>query len=224
MAQRMIDEKTRIVEELPADENAVPFPTNLRAPYGEEEDSERSRETDGESLGSEDTEEEDPLTPISEEEEELEDEEKENVPPPSQHRKRRRSAFSPAETLTRPPIRNQKKKKKLGIVSFSLAVDSGLQTPRRRGSAKREHPNGASAASENPQPVPQSVADLKAQILDILLDIEAIARKNPTRRISIRNRTRESITRQLHYVKNEEKLTKLKTDAEKILHLWRTLS
>ncbi|UNG39875.1 33K [Fowl aviadenovirus B] len=224
MAQRMIDEKTRIVEELPADENAVPFPTNLRAPYGEEEDSERSRETDGESLGSEDTEEEDPLTPISEEEEEeLEDEEKENVPPPSQHRKRRRSAFSPAETLTRPPIRNQKKKK-LGIVSFSLAVDSDLQTPRRRGSAKREHPNGASAASENPQPVPQSVADLKAQILDILLDIEAIARKNPTRRISIRNRTRESITRQLHYVKNEEKLTKLKTDAEKILHLWRTLS
>ncbi|AGL34691.1 22K [Fowl aviadenovirus 5] len=129
MAQKMIDEKTRIVEELPADENAVPFPTNLRAPYGEEEDSERSRETDGESLGSEDTEEEDPLTPISEEEEEeLEDEEKENVPPPSQHRKRRRSAFSPDETLTRPPIKNQKKKK----LRSSEQAEPAPQSARRK--------------------------------------------------------------------------------------------
>lgn len=57
-------------------------------------------------------------------------------------------------------------------------------------------------------------------MLDILLKIEQYARKHPEKRVSVRNRTRESITRQLHYTRTEEALTKLKTDAEKILAGW----
>ncbi|QJP03683.1 33K [Aviadenovirus cerasi] len=224
MAQRMLDEKTRVTEEPPSDETAVPFPTDLRASYGVAEDTGRSIESDGETLGSQDTEEEDPLSTISEEEEEeTEEAEKENVPPSRGHLERRRSASSLEKTLPRPPAKKEIPQK-LVVFSFFVTVDADRRRFHRHGAAKGEPPKEAPAASETPEPVPQPVADLKAEILDMLLEIETFARKNPTRRVSIRNRTRESITRQLHYVKNEEKLTKLKTDAEKILHLWRSLS
>lgn len=104
-----------------------------------------------------------------------------------------------------------------------LSSDRANRQRRRRNTAKTDA-SSSTATFVVSEPVSQAVADLKADILSILIEIENYAREEPTRRVSIRNRTRESITRQLHYVKNEEKLTKLKTDAEKILHLWRTLS
>ncbi|ANJ02422.1 protein 22K [Fowl aviadenovirus 3] len=103
MAQRMLDEKTRITEEPPADESDAPFRTDV--PYEDRE----ATETDGETLGSQDTEE--GLSTISEEEEEEEEEEpneaeKENIPPPGPARKRR-SGSSLEKTLTRPPLRKK---------------------------------------------------------------------------------------------------------------------
>lgn len=52
------------------------------------------------------------------------------------------------------------------------------------------------------------------------MQIDPHANANPTRRVAIRNRTRESITRQLHYERNEEKLNRMKQDAARILALW----
>lgn len=72
--------------------------------------------------------------------------------------------------------------------------------------------------------MPQNIADLRAEVLEVLLKIEQIARKNPHRRVSVRNRTRESITRQVHYTNTEEALTRLKEDAERILSCWSATS
>ncbi|AWT08535.1 protein 22K [Fowl aviadenovirus E] len=119
MAQRMLDEKIRVTEDPPEPENAVPFPTDARfvgaSPVAE--DLEVS-ESDGETLGSRDTEED--LSTISEEEEEdLEEMEKENIPPrPSSlpldgtRNRKRRSASSPGKELKRPPIRKRAKSDK----------------------------------------------------------------------------------------------------------------
>ncbi|ADE58403.1 33 kDa protein [Fowl aviadenovirus E] len=118
MAQRMLDEKIRVTEDPPEPENAVPFPTDARfvgaSPVAE--DLEVS-ESDGETLGSRDTEED--LSTISEEEEDLEEMEKENIPPrPSSlpldgtRNRKRRSASSPGKELKRPPIRKRAKSDK----------------------------------------------------------------------------------------------------------------
>lgn len=72
------------------------------------------------------------------------------------------------------------------------------------------------------EPEHQNVIDLRSEILKILLEIDGFAAINPSRRVSIRNRTRESITRQLHYERNEERLTKMKSDARKLLAMWHT--
>ncbi|QJP03684.1 22K [Aviadenovirus cerasi] len=129
MAQRMLDEKTRVTEEPPSDETAVPFPTDLRASYGVAEDTGRSIESDGETLGSQDTEEEDPLSTISEEEEEeTEEAEKENVPPSRGHLERRRSASSLEKTLPRPPAKKEIPQK---LVSSGNAAP-GPQSDRRK--------------------------------------------------------------------------------------------
>lgn len=106
-------------------------------------------------------------------------------------------------------------------VSDEEPVPPPLPRKRRRRTRKEDLDTLSTPLSEPVSPV---MAELKAEILNLLVEIESFVRKNPTRRVSIRNRTRESITRQLHYMKSEQKLTKLKTDAEKILHLWRSLS
>lgn len=64
---------------------------------------------------------------------------------------------------------------------------------------------------------------MRSEILEILLEIESFARRHPDHRISIRNRTRESITRKLHYENDEDKLTRMKADANKLLSLWQTV-
>ncbi|AOW42073.1 protein 33K.1 putative variant 1 [Pigeon adenovirus 2] len=61
---------------------------------------------------------------------------------------------------------------------------------------------------------------IRSDILHTLVAIDQYAREHPGRKIAIRNRTRESITRQLHYEKNEDRLTRLQQDAHKLLDLW----
>ncbi|AGX93314.1 33K [turkey adenovirus 4] len=231
MAQKMIDEKSRVSEgppPPPEDESAVPFPMNPRYEPQEEP------ESDGESLGSQDSEEY--LSTISEEEEEEEEANKENMSLPPPLPRKRRSASYLGTTLTRPAIKKSKPNEGVNFPTPRkrkprASIDNGeetsgeraVQRQRRRRTVKKDA-SVSVTSTVVPEPVSQSVADLKADILSILIEIENYAREEPARRVSIRNRTRESITRQLHYIKNEEKLTKLKTDAEKILHLWRTLS
>lgn len=70
------------------------------------------------------------------------------------------------------------------------------------------------------EPEPREIIETRSDILRILLDIDRFASQNPERRVSIRNRTRESITRLLHYERDSEKLTRMKTDAQKLLSLW----
>lgn len=61
---------------------------------------------------------------------------------------------------------------------------------------------------------------IRSDILHTLVAIDRYAREHPGRKIAIRNRTRESITRQLHYERNEDRLTRLQQDAHKLLDLW----
>lgn len=61
---------------------------------------------------------------------------------------------------------------------------------------------------------------IRSNILHTLVAIDRYAREHPGRKIAIRNRTRESITRQLHYERNEDRLTRLQQDAHKLLDLW----
>ncbi|AGX93313.1 22K [turkey adenovirus 4] len=103
MAQKMIDEKSRVSEgppPPPEDESAVPFPMNPRYEPQEEP------ESDGESLGSQDSEEY--LSTISEEEEEEEEANKENMSLPPPLPRKRRSASYLGTTLTRPAIKKSK--------------------------------------------------------------------------------------------------------------------
>lgn len=72
------------------------------------------------------------------------------------------------------------------------------------------------------EPEPQNVIDLRSDILKTLVEIDEIASKYPNRRVAIRNRTRESITRLLHYERDFEKLTRMSSDATKLLALWNT--
>lgn len=72
------------------------------------------------------------------------------------------------------------------------------------------------------EPEPQKVIDLRSEILNTLVEIDKVASRQPNRRVSIRNRTRESITRLLHYEKDFEKLTRMSADATKLLALWNT--
>ncbi|WGC84563.1 22 kDa protein [Fowl aviadenovirus 4] len=100
MAQRMVDLKARASE----------------SPEPEIYNPEEATESDGETLGSEDTDtEEDQMSTISEEEEEEEDEaysadlageDKENSPPTiPPKRSRNASSVAPTQALTRPPLR-----------------------------------------------------------------------------------------------------------------------
>ncbi|AIS19798.1 33 kDa protein [Fowl aviadenovirus C] len=100
MAQRMVDLKARASE----------------PPEPEIYNPEEATESDGETLGSEDTDtEEDQMSTISEEEEEEEDEaysadlageDKENSPPTiPPKRSRNASSVAPSQALTRPPLR-----------------------------------------------------------------------------------------------------------------------
>ncbi|QGQ63236.1 33 kDa protein [Fowl aviadenovirus D] len=218
MAQRMLDEKTRVTEEPPPPSEETDAPFHTDGLYAARE----AIESDGETLGSQDTEED--LSTISEEEEE-EEAEKENIAPLRAASRKRRSASSLEKTLTRPPLR-KKSRNNADEVSDDAVIDEEPVPPplprKRRRRANKEEPNASE--TQLPEPVSPAVSDLKAEILNLLVEIESFVRKNPSRRVSIRNRTRESITRQLHYMKSEQKLTKLKTDAEKILHLWRSLS
>ncbi|BBJ21552.1 protein 33K [Crane-associated adenovirus 1] len=66
------------------------------------------------------------------------------------------------------------------------------------------------------------ILHLRSEILSILIDIDRIARHFPSKKIAIRNRTRESITRHLHYQRDLEKLLRMKTDAINLLALWQT--
>uniref|UniRef100_A0AB38ZPD5 33K protein n=1 Tax=Psittacine aviadenovirus B TaxID=2169709 RepID=A0AB38ZPD5_9ADEN len=81
----------------------------------------------------------------------------------------------------------------------------------------------APRAAQIREPESREVLDTRSQILHILLEIDSFARLQPERRVAIRNRTRESITRQLHYERDLTKLSRLKTDATKLLSLWQTL-
>ncbi|BCU79989.1 33kDa protein [Fowl aviadenovirus 4] len=104
MAQRMVDLKARASE----------------PPEPEIYNPEEATESDGETLGSEDTDtEEDQMSTISEEEEEEEEDEaysadlagedKENSPPPPTippKRSRKASSVAPSQALTRPPLRS----------------------------------------------------------------------------------------------------------------------
>lgn len=69
---------------------------------------------------------------------------------------------------------------------------------------------------ENPELLLQ-----RSHILQLLLQIDHYARLRPDRRIALRNRTRESITRQLHYERDPSKLERMRRDAEKLLALWK---
>ncbi|WNM87407.1 33K [Fowl aviadenovirus A] len=197
MAQRMLDEKTRVTEAGPE-----VYGESARSSFHEEQEEDVS---DGETLGSQDT--TNGLTDISEEEEEedLFEGNKENIPPPRRPpRNRRLRAASSLEEPLLPP---------------SAATDKKT-TPHPSSHQKN---TGAKAVRLRQDPVPQHIADLRGEILDILLEIESYARRRPDRHVSIRNRTRESITRKLHYEKNEDKLTRMKSDAIKLLALWQTV-
>ncbi|WPS63623.1 33 kDa protein [Aviadenovirus phalacrocoracidae] len=94
----------------------------------------------------------------------------------------------------------------------------------RGSNRKRAVGKGASKADEKPaakRREPTEIVYLRSDILKLLLEIDSYARKLPDKRIAIRNRTRESITRQLHYERDDVKLTKMKTDAQKLLELWK---
>ncbi|AGX93346.1 33K [turkey adenovirus 5] len=181
MAQRMLDEKSRVSE--PQDDDV----------------------SDAETLGSRDT---NDLSDVSEEEEEEElFDQKENVPPP--RRERRKIPQLQDESSTEP---NTAKKAK--------------RVPKRRANplpSSLPKNTGAKSVHVREEPVPQHIADMRSEILEILLEIESFARRHPDRRISIRNRTRESITRKLHYENDEDKLTRMKADANKLLSLWQTV-
>lgn len=81
------------------------------------------------------------------------------------------------------------------------------------------------AAQKNPRkiilPDPPHIVDIRSDILKILLEIDRYASRQPHQKISIRNRTRESITRHLHYEKDESKLTRMRSDADRLLELWK---
>lgn len=74
-----------------------------------------------------------------------------------------------------------------------------------------------------PVPPPPEIAALRGDIVYLLGQIEAVARHHPESSFAIRNRTRQSITRQVHYVNDERRLTKMKEDAGKLLSLWLNL-
>ncbi|WPM93290.1 protein 33K [Goose adenovirus 4] len=97
-----------------------------------------------------------------------------------------------------------------------------------------DHPNASEVVVQRPKrrsranpsrllenPVPKEIVDLRSSILELLCAIDKIAKHHPEKRISIRNRTRESITRHLHYERDEAKLDRMKTDAAKLLDLWK---
>ncbi|ANJ02385.1 protein 22K [Fowl aviadenovirus 2] len=103
MAQRMLDEKTRVTEEPPPPSEETDAPFHTDGLYAARE----AIESDGETLGSQDTEED--LSTISEEEEEetYEEAEKENIAPSRGASRKRRSASSLEKTLPRPPLRKK---------------------------------------------------------------------------------------------------------------------
>lgn len=83
--------------------------------------------------------------------------------------------------------------------------------------------NATPAKKNRREPDPMEIIEMRSEILKTLLEIDKHASQHPERRVSIRNRTRESITRQLHYERDETKLTRMKTDAGKLLALWQTV-
>ena len=120
MAQRMLDEKTRVTEEPPPPSEETDAPFHTDGLYVARE----AIESDGETLGSQDTEED--LSTISEEEEEeeaYEEAEKENIPPSRGASRKRRAASSLEKTLTRPPLRKK---------SRNNADEGNAQGPRKR--------------------------------------------------------------------------------------------
>ncbi|WNM87681.1 22K [Fowl aviadenovirus A] len=107
MAQRMLDEKTRVTEAGPE-----VYGESARSSFHEEQEEDVS---DGETLGSQDT--TNGLTDISEEEEEenLFEGNKENIPPPRRppRNRRLRAAYSLEEPLLPPSAATDKKSKKV---------------------------------------------------------------------------------------------------------------
>ncbi|QWC71214.1 33kDa protein, partial [Southern Psittacara leucophthalmus aviadenovirus] len=166
MAQKMIDEKVRVVESGPE-----PLQSQLR-------DLEQDADTDVESIGSQDTE-------TSESEEELE------VLPPSKKARKPRGKSSLDSTKTQAEQRRRKRK-----------------------------PQKETTATATPSP--ESIVELRSAILKTLVEIDKYASKKPAVKIAIRNRTRESITRHLHYEKDQARLTRMQKDASKLLALWET--
>ncbi|APY28361.1 ORF14 [Psittacine aviadenovirus B] len=111
-------------------------------------------------------------------------------------------------------------------MSFSLASNlKQIESDRSRSPASLRRPPIKTTAKQirDREPETEEVLDIRSQILRILLEIDSLARLSPNRRVAIRNRTRESITRQLHYEKDLTKLTRLRTDANKLLSLWQSI-
>ncbi len=65
-----------------------------------------------------------------------------------------------------------------------------------------------------------ALAQLRSDILQTLVAIDRHASQHPDRRVAIRNRTRESVTRQLYYERDAARLYRLQRDALKLLQLW----
>ena len=104
MAQRMLDEKTRVTEEPPPPSEETDAPFHTDGLYAARE----AIASDGETLRSQDP--EDDLSTISEEEEGEEtyaEAAQENIPPSRGASRKRRSASSLEKTLPRPPLRKK---------------------------------------------------------------------------------------------------------------------
>ncbi|AIE77227.1 33K [Duck adenovirus 2] len=185
----------------------------------EQRELDRSREEDDwESIGSEDT-----YSEVSDEEEEDGDLEgfitsSEDQPPPSPKidLAPKKAPKQKKRKLAVPPTTNPKQKK---ARSATATVTEKTSKAAVRSLVKRARPSPRKVVT----PDPEEVIALRSDILKTLLEIDSYAKEHPSQKIAIRNRTRESITRHLHYEKSEEKLTRMKTDAAKLLDLWKAV-
>ncbi|ADM53805.1 33 kDa protein [Turkey adenovirus 1] len=195
MAQRMVDEKARAEEPPPGpEETGRPSdPAALAAPADPLAPTDDV--SDGETLGSQDTysQEEDSEEDYTEEEEEEDEQEQGGEEEPTDPLLQHRH---PSQSpLARPPIKRREPP------APRRPPSSPAEPPRERATKKRRG-NYRSWARHR---------------------IEAVARHHPESSFAIRNRTRQSITRQVHYVNDERRLTKMKEDAGKLLSLWLNL-
>ncbi|UZT48539.1 33K [Duck adenovirus 3] len=184
----------------------------------EQRELDRSREEDDwESIGSEDT-----YSEVSDEEDvDLEGfiTSSEDQPPPSPKRDATPKQQQKKRKLTAPPPTPNPKQKKARSAPAAVTEKTSKAAAAVRSLVKRARPSPRKVVI----PDPEEVIALRSDILKTLLEIDSYAKEHPSQKIAIRNRTRESITRHLHYEKSEEKLTRMKTDAAKLLDLWKAV-